>query len=182
MDLVWRWYHIQHRIVLSLHLWKPYWMIQISVQFANNIRESKIILSSYNHIGPQLLTRRVILIYKICMYAPAHSTSLYGNAELNFVMNSKVDALFSRVLMGWMLVVEITGPGELGCHMPQKGVVGPILRYSARPNRSMLLTDDLGKIIFDWVYWSRHQLEFISNSSSSNKCTSIDTTSNILLT
>ena len=74
------------------------------------------------------------------------STSGYGNAELNFVMNSKVDDLFNRVLMGWMLVVEITGSGDLGCNMPPKGTTGLILRYSTRLNRSMLLTDNWGEI------------------------------------
>ena len=83
------------------------------------------------------------------------STSQYGNAELNFVMNSKIDHVFSRVLMGWMLVMEITGPGDLGCNMPRPSIatvphMGPLLLYSTRSNRSMLLTDSLGEI--EWYH------------------------------
>ena len=108
---------------------------------------------SYHEIGPQFVAWRVSTFSSFLwfgvmdIYDPFNSSSRYGNSELNFVMNFKVDGLFSRVLMGWMLVVEITGYGDLGCNMSPKGTVGP--RYSTRLNRSILLTDNLGKIIFN---------------------------------
>ena len=109
-------------------------------------------LVSTPHINPQQIQNVLcitnVLWYQVQVMYYNHflSTSGYGNAELNFVMNSVVDGLFNRVLMGWMLVVEIIGSGDLGCNMPSKGTTGPILRYSTRLNRSMLLTDNLGAI------------------------------------
>ena len=64
---------------------------------------------------------------------------------MRFVMNSELDGKIQNIGPGWMHLLDLPGDGSpLGCNMPPPRTVGPLIRYSTRQTRSMLLTDARG--------------------------------------
>ena len=61
-------------------------------------------------------------------------------------------------------MVDVTDSGKLDCNMPPKGTPGPILRYSTRSNRSVLLTTVNGKVLRNAINLHKHiKQEYFTN-------------------
>ena len=64
------------------------------------------------------------------------------------MISTDYGGIFYNIGLAWMIVVDIDDTEELGCNMPPRGTPGPVLRYSTRSNRSVLLTFNNGKMIY----------------------------------
>ena len=74
---------------------------------------------------------------------------LAGNVRLSFMISTGFhDNNFMNIALAWMTVVDMSDTEELGCNMPPGGTPGPLLHYSTRTNRSVLLTFNDGNIIY----------------------------------
>ena len=85
------------------------------------------------------------MLWLFCRLACYFASRDLGAAAVRFIMNSNLENIFTAG-PGWMHVLDLPGDGTaLGCNMPPAGTIGPLFRYSARPNRSLLFTDNKGK-------------------------------------
>ena len=82
-----------------------------------------------------------------CMKFYFHREFLSGS--LRFIIHTHVsDVRDHHANCGWMHVLDIRDDGALGCNMPCPGTVGPLLRYSKRSVKSLLLIGPNGKTAY----------------------------------